>query len=490
MTRSSVIDQPVSRPQRSSVGPSARAGRLAPILMVIGGILAIAQVVLPWFGSSTGWDLYYNTPAHGVGEIVAAYAVLVDIVAGIILLLAGIAVLTVPSMTRSAAKLGRIAALAAMVCAAWWIVAGPRTFTDLLSGTVGWYAFVIAGIIGLIGAGRALAGPSLTFDKVSFMIVFLGLPLLIFVVFVLAPFVRAIYFSMTDWKGFSPKMNFIGIDNYVKLWTDDKFRQALVNCIELGIVVPLVTIVLALAVASMVTVGGPSRGPVRGIRASSFYRVVSFFPYVVPAIVIGIIWAQVYNPSAGILNWGLQAVGLKNFQNFAWLGDPRTAMAASMFVIIWSFVGFYAVLFIAAIKGISAEVYEAARLDGAGRFRTATSVTVPLIRDTIQTAYIYLGIAALDSFVYMMALNPFGGPNNKTLTMSQDLYMTAFTKGQFGYATSMGVILAVVTLLFATIVFAVNRLTGGGRGTPRKQKRPGAPITAVTPQGVTTLQAG
>ncbi|OJV26597.1 MAG: hypothetical protein BGO26_11840 [Actinobacteria bacterium 69-20] len=490
MTRSSVIDQPVSHPQKSAAEPSARAGRLAPVLMVIGGALAIAQVALPWFGSSTGWDLYYNTPAHGVGEIVAAYAVLVDIVAGVLLLLAGIAVLAIPTMTRPAAKLGRIAALVAMACAAWWIIAGPRTFNDLLSGTVGWYAFVVAGIIGLIGAGRALAGPSLTFDKVSFMIVFLGLPLLIFVVFVLAPFVRAIYFSMTDWKGFSPKMNFIGLDNYVKLWTDDKFRQALVNCIELGIVVPLVTIVLALAVASMVTVGGPSRGPVRGIRASSFYRVVSFFPYVVPAIVIGIIWAQVYNPSAGILNWALQAVGLNYYQNFAWLGDPSTAMAASMFVIIWSFVGFYAVLFIAAIKGISAEVYEAARLDGAGRFRTAVSVTVPLIRDTIQTAYIYLGIAALDSFVYMMALNPFGGPNNTTLTMSQDLYMTAFTKGQFGYATSMGVILAIVTLLFATVVFAVNRLTGGGRGTPRKRRREAPAATAVAPRGVTTLQAG
>ena len=139
-------------------------------------------------------------------------------------------------------------------------------------------------------------------------------------------------------------------------------------------------------------------------------------------------------------------------------------MPASMFVIIWGFVGFYAVLFVAAIKGIPAETYEAARLDGAGRFRTAVSVTIPLIRDTVQTAYIYLGIAALDAFVYMQALNPFGGPNNSTLTMSQDLYNTAFRKGQFGYATAMGVTLAVVTLLFAALVFAINRLTGGGRG--------------------------
>jgi N-acetylglucosamine transport system permease protein len=133
-----------------------------------------------------------------------------------------------------------------------------------------------------------------------------------------------------------------------------------------------------------------------------------------------------------------------------------------MFVIIWSFVGFYTVLFVAAIKGIPAEIYESARVDGAGRFRTAIKITLPLVRDTVQTAYIYLGILALDAFVYMQALNPNGGPNNTTLTMSQDLFNTAFRKGQFGYATAMGVVLAAVTLLLAVIVFAVNRLTGGG----------------------------
>jgi N-acetylglucosamine transport system permease protein len=234
------------------------------------------------------------------------------------------------------------------------------------------------------------------------------------------------------------------------------------NNIELAIVVPLVTIVLALAIATVVTVGGPSKGSIRGIGNSGFYRVVSFFPYTVPAIVIGLIWAQVFDPSAGILNAFLTKIGLSGFQNFAWLGDPRTAMPASMFVIIWSFVGFYTVLFVAAIKGIPAEIYEAARMDGAGRFRTAVSITLPLVRDNVQAAYIYLGITAVDAFVYMQALNPNGGPANTTLTMSQDLYNTAFRKGQFGYATAMGVALAVVTLLFAAIVFVVNRQTGGG----------------------------
>jgi N-acetylglucosamine transport system permease protein len=120
------------------------------------------------------------------------------------------------------------------------------------------------------------------------------------------------------------------------------------------------------------------------------------------------------------------------------------------------------VLFIAAIKGIPAEVYEAARVDGAGRIRTAISITVPQIRDTIRTAYIYLGILALDAFVYMAALFPnAGGPENTTLVMSQQLFFTAFQRGQFGTATAMGVVMAVATLIFSGLVFLVNRLTGG-----------------------------
>jgi N-acetylglucosamine transport system permease protein len=174
----------------------------------------------------------------------------------------------------------------------------------------------------------------------------------------------------------------------------------------------------------------------------------------------------VFDPSAGLLNATLTKVGLSGFDNFAWLGETLTAMPALMFVMIWSFVGFYTVLFVAAIKGVPAEIYEAARMDGAGRFRTAVSITLPLVRDNVQTAYIYIGIIALDAFVYAQALEPNGGPNNTTLTMSQELFNTAFRKGQFGYATAMGVVLAVVTLLFAAIVFTTNRLTGGGERRP------------------------
>jgi len=293
------------------------------------------------------------------------------------------------------------------------------------------------------------------------MAAFLGLPLVIFVLFVVWPVLQALYYSMTDWSGFSASMNFTGLDNYRKLAQDDIFLHAVRNNIELAIVVPLLTIVAALTIAIVVTVGGPSSGTIRGIRGAGAYRVVSFFPYAVPAIVIGLIWAQVYDPAAGLLNGVLTKVGLSGFTDFAWLGEVKTAMPASMFVMIWASIGFYTVLFVAAIKGIPAEIYESARLDGAGRFRTSWSITIPLIRDNVQTAYIYIGILALDAFVYMQAMNSGGGPDNSTLTMSQYLLTTAFKKGQFGYATAMGVTLAAITLAFAVLVFLINYLTGG-----------------------------
>lgn len=302
----------------------------------------------------------------------------------------------------------------------------------------------------------------ITLERISFFAVFLGIPLAVYLLFVIWPFIQAAYISLTAWNGFSNSMPFVGFENYVTLFQDDTFLRAILNSAILGLVLPLITIVLALSLASVITLGGPGKGPVRGLRGSSFYRVISFFPYVIPAIVVGIMWGMIFDPNAGLMNGFLNAVGVPIGQ-FPWLGDARTALGTAMFIITWGFVGFYMVLFIAAIKGIPAELFEAARMDGAGRMRTLVQITIPLIRDNIQTAYVYMGIIALDAFVYMSALyaSP-GGPENSTLVMSQELYFTAFGGiGKFGLATAMGVVLSLVTLAFAGLVFGVNKLTGG-----------------------------
>lgn len=301
----------------------------------------------------------------------------------------------------------------------------------------------------------------LTPDYISFFLVFLGLPLGLFLVFVIWPFVQAAYYSVTNWTGFSDQFDVIGISNYVRLFNDDLFRTAVFNSARLALVVPLVTITIALVFASLITVGGAARGNIRGLAGSDFYRVVSFFPYAIPAIVIALMWRLIFDPNIGLVNGVLTGLGLDQFQSYPWLGRVATAMPVTMFVIIWGMVGFYMLLFIAAIKGVPSETFEAARLDGAGRVRTIWSIILPLIRNNVQTAWIYLGIIALDGFVYVQALNPSGGPANTTLVMSQYLFRTAFSDTRFGLASAMGVVLALVTLLFAAIVFTVNRVLGG-----------------------------
>jgi N-acetylglucosamine transport system permease protein len=302
---------------------------------------------------------------------------------------------------------------------------------------------------------------NLTFDKISLFVVFLGLPLALYITFVVSPLIQAVSYSFTDWSGFTADFRPVGFANYVKILSDDTFQKAMFNNALLAIVVPLIIIVLSLALATLVTVGGATTGQIRGIKGAGFYRVISFFPYAMPAIITGIMWNLIFDPSSGLVNGILTGLGFSNFKSFPWLGNIRTAMPTMMFVIVWGFVGFYMVLFIAAIKGIPAEIFEAARIDGAGRLRTAISITLPLIRENVQTAYIYLGIMAIDAFVYAQALNPQGGPNNSTLTMSQELLTTAFNRGQFGVACAMGVVMGLMTVLFAAVVFTVNRATGG-----------------------------
>ena len=256
-------------------------------------------------------------------------------------------------------------------------------------------------------ARRKKTRRKLTFDRVSFFVVFLGLPLSIFLLFVVWPFVQAFYYSLTDWSGFTPDMNFVGLRNYRTLLHDDIFMTAFWNNVLLAVVVPLVTVVLSFVLATMVTVGGTTHGAARGIRALELLSGDLVLPLHDPGDhhrdLCGV---RCSTRPRGLVNGILTKLGFDQFASFPWLGDTRTAMPASMFVIIWGFVGFYMVLFVAAIKGIPSDYYDAIRLDGAGRIRTAWSITIPLIRDNVQTAYIYLGILALDAFVYMAGAQP------------------------------------------------------------------------------------
>lgn len=297
--------------------------------------------------------------------------------------------------------------------------------------------------------------------KYRFIASFLAVPIVLYAVFVVSPYAQAFYISMTDWRGFSGEQNFIGLDNYVALATDGRFWRAMGHNGLLLLVVPLVTVGLALVLAAVTTVAGRQGAVGRGgVRGSRFYQVVYFFPQVVPVVIAGVLFGFFFNPEAGLLNGLLRFVGF-DWLTRSWLGDTTFALPAVMAVLIWGAVGFYYVLFSSAMKSVPSDVFEAAVLDGAGRIRTFWSITLPMIWDSVQVSYIYLGIMVLDGFALLQVMLPDGGPDSSTEVVSQYLYRSAFTDGRFGYASAIGVSLCLVTLLLAVAVLRLTRRQQG-----------------------------
>ncbi|GAA3040321.1 sugar ABC transporter permease [Streptomyces olivoverticillatus] len=294
--------------------------------------------------------------------------------------------------------------------------------------------------------------------KYRFIAGFLVLPLTIYGVFLVSPFVQAIYYSFTDWTGLSPDFSMVGFKNYQRLWNDDVFWKAVGHNVLLLLVLPLITLGLGLFFAFMLNVGGRRRknAAVAGVRGSGAYKIVYFFPQVLSIAIVALLFQFAYNPNSGAINSFLSGIGLDSVRP-DWLGDPGLALWCVMAVMVWSNVGFYVVLFSAGMSSIPRDFYEAALLDGANRFQTFFRITLPLLWDTVQTGWVYMGIMALDGFavVQIMTVGP-GGPDYSTEVLSYYLYTKAFRDGQAGYATALGVALLIVTLVFAGIVMKLG----------------------------------
>lgn len=273
--------------------------------------------------------------------------------------------------------------------------------------------------------------------------------LLMYGLFVLWPYTQALYVALTDWSGMTPEKNFIGLDNFTRLFRDDKFWNALKHNIQFLVVLPLTIIPIALLFAALTT---QKLGTVRG---SGFYRFLFFAPEVLSVVVIGVLWSFVYHPTIGLLNAVLERVGLEMLTR-TWLGSPETVLWAIAGVIVWSGVGFFMIMFMAGIQGIPTEFYEAATLDGAGRWRQFRDITFPLLRNQLQVALVFLGIGALDMFALVQVMAEGGGPSRGADVVARYMYDAAFAQSRFGYATAMGVVLLILTLALSLITIKVT----------------------------------
>jgi alpha-1,4-digalacturonate transport system permease protein len=267
----------------------------------------------------------------------------------------------------------------------------------------------------------------------------------IFFIFIVIPAFVGLWYSFTDYDGLS-EMNFVGIENYKEVFNSSEYWEIFANTfIYAFTVVPLIFI-CSLGIASLM---------IKEIKAKGFFRAIFYWPTMISAIIVGVTWKWIFGDSFGILNYLLESIGVTPVK---WLSDPLFANISVIIGTVWARIGFFMVIFMAGLQSIPTSYYEAAQMDGASKFRTFWSITLPLLKPTSLLVLILLLIESFKQYPLVLALTG-GGPAKETTYLVQYIYEFGFEKGELGYASAMSVVLFVVIAIFTIIQF---KLTKGG----------------------------
>jgi len=271
--------------------------------------------------------------------------------------------------------------------------------------------------------------------------------LLVYLLFTFLPILETIRSSFYQWDGFSQNRTWIGLANYVELFTDPKFHNALRNNLVFVIFFSIIPILIGLFLASLL-----SRRPIPGF---AFFRTALFLPQVISMVVVGVIWRWMFNPTFGPINIFLRQIGLDVFA-ISWLGDFTWALPAVGSIGTWVQYGFCMVLFLAGMQHIQEEYYEAASLDGANAFQQFIHITVPGLRSEIAVALVTTIIAALRVFDLVYTTTR-GGPGESTMVTGFLIYRAAFTNNRIGYAAAIATILTLIILIISLFIRRFQR---------------------------------
>jgi multiple sugar transport system permease protein len=266
----------------------------------------------------------------------------------------------------------------------------------------------------------------------------------LFVVFALLPVVASLLMSVTDMRATDLRhpfaVNFVGLGNYTRLFSDTLFQKAAVNtAVFVFVGVPL-TIVAAMAAANALNSGL--------IRLRAVFRVGFYLPVVTSIVAIAVIWRFLLDPGAGLVNTLLAQVGITGPN---WLGDTRTSLASIIVMAAWRNFGSLMVIFLAALQGIPSHLYEAATLDGAGRWQQFRRITVPLMRPALLFGAVITGVGYLQLFEEPLVMTQ-GGPLSSTLSVSYHIYQQ-FGFGNYGYAAAAAYVLFIAIVALSVLQF-------------------------------------
>lgn len=263
-----------------------------------------------------------------------------------------------------------------------------------------------------------------------------------FLVFTLIPMIVSFYYSFTDWNVLTPE-TFVGLDNYTGLFKDKLFYQSIkVTGIYTLIMVPL-NVFLSLLVAVLLNMEG---------TGTSLFRAIFYFPAVLPAVVVSVLWQWILNSKYGILNDVLSKFGIEGPR---WLSDPKWAMSSMIIMGIWG-IGGGIIMYLAGLQAVPRNLYEAAKLDGAGFWARLFNITMPSMSPILLFTFLTGMIGSLQIFTPAYIMTD-GGPNNSTLFYAYYLYKNGFSYRKMGKACAMAWLLLIVIFILSMLVLRVTR---------------------------------
>lgn len=252
-------------------------------------------------------------------------------------------------------------------------------------------------------------------------------------IFILIPVICSFGLSFTSWDMLNP-INFVGFENYKLLLKDGLFYKILLNTIVFALSTSILGVIIPLILAAILN---------SKIRGSEFYKTAYFLPFITPMVVVGIVWAWIFDPNIGFLNQVLNI-------HINWLYDSKFAMPALIIVSVWKLIGYNMIIFLSAFSSVSQSLFEAAKIDGANAYQTFKNVTIPLLSSTIFFVIIITAISSFQVFdlIYLMTQ---GGPFDSTNVLVYSIYKNAFEYFNIGKASAIAYVLFVIILVLTLI---------------------------------------
>jgi raffinose/stachyose/melibiose transport system permease protein len=264
---------------------------------------------------------------------------------------------------------------------------------------------------------------------------------ILFFLFLVYPIALSMYYSLFDWNGLGPAEDFVGLDNFVRVWSDKIFLKAIGNGLLIVALSLVIQLPLSLGLALMVG---------RNLPGRVFYRSIFFLPYVISEVIAAIMWLGLFNadPSRGLINAIITLI--PGVEPQPWLGDLQTVLPSLFVVLTWKYFGLHMLLFMTGLQSIPLEIEEAARIDGANVWQLLMRITIPLLSSTTRTSVYLSVLGSLQQFILVWVMTK-GGPVNASEVMATYMYRYGFVRFWLGYGSAVAIVMLLLALTFSLI---------------------------------------